>query len=96
MTLMLAITAMLIGAMLGLRFKVLVLVPANVIGSAATLGFGIMHSSSLWSALLVMALAITALQMGYIGGTAIRFAVVRPIKRENSPHGVAMAQRPAR
>jgi hypothetical protein len=96
MTLMLAITAMLIGAMLGLRFKVLVLVPANVIGSAATLGFGIMHSSSFWSALLVMALAITALQMGYIGGTAIRFAVVRPSKREGSSQGIAMAQRPAR
>lgn len=96
MTLMFAITAMLVGALLGLRFKVLVLLPANLIGSVATLGFGISQSSSFWSALLVTALSITALQMGYVSGTAIRCAVLQPSKREGSSQGIAMAQRPAR
>jgi hypothetical protein len=93
---MLAMTAMLIGAMLGLRFKVLILVPAIVIGSAATLGIGMAHSNSLWSILLAMALAITALQMGYFGGTIIRFIIVGARIRKDSPGIIAVAQRPAR
>jgi hypothetical protein len=70
---LLVMPAMVIGAMLGLRFKVLILVPATVIGSAATLGAGMTHSNSLWSILLAMVLVISALQMGYLGGAVIRF-----------------------
>jgi hypothetical protein len=70
---MFAMTAALVGAMLGLRFKVLILVPAIIIGSAAAFGFGIAHSSSLWSILLAIAVTSTALQMGYLGGTVIRW-----------------------
>ncbi len=52
---MLATTAilMLIGALLGQRFKVLILVPAIVIASAAILAFGMAHNNSVWSNLLV-------------------------------------------
>ena len=93
---MLAMTAMLIGAMLGLRFKVLILVPAIVIGSAATLGIGMAHSNSLWSILLAMALAITALQMGYLGGAAIRFVSAGERVRKDAPGIIPAAQRSAR
>jgi hypothetical protein len=96
MTTMLAMTAVLIGAMLGLRFKVLILVPANVIGSAATLGLGIAHSNSFWSTLLAIALAITALQIGYLGGTAIRFLIAAARVRKDLPRAMAIAQRPVR
>ena len=53
---MLAMTAMLIGAVLGQRFRVFILVPAIVIGSAAILGFGMAHDDNLWSILLVIGL----------------------------------------
>ena len=89
-------TAMLGGAMLGLRFKVFILIPANVIGSAATLGFGMAHSGSFWSVMLAMVLAITALQLGYLGGTGIRLAIARTRARKGSTRALAMAQRTAR
>jgi hypothetical protein len=72
---MLATTAILIGAGLGQRFKVLILVPAIVIASAAILALGMAHNNNLWSILLVTALTITALQMGYLGGAVIRFVI---------------------
>ena len=93
---MLSMTAMLIGALLGLRFKVLILVPAIIIGSAATLGIGMAHSNSLWFTLLAMVLAITALQMGYLGGAVIRFINAGTRVRKDTPEVVATAQRPAR
>jgi hypothetical protein len=69
----LAIMAIIIGALLGQRFKVFVLVPAIAVGSATTFGIGMAHDNSLWSVLLAMVLAISALQMGYLGGIVIRF-----------------------
>jgi len=68
---MLAITAVLIGAVLGMRFKILILLPATVIGSSATLGVGVAHSDGFWSILLAMVLAIAALQVGYLAGTVV-------------------------
>jgi hypothetical protein len=72
---MLAMTAILIGAMLGLRFTAPILARAFVIGPAAALVVGLAYSDSLWSILLAMVLTITALQMGYLGGAAIRFII---------------------
>jgi hypothetical protein len=93
---MLTMTAILTGAMLGLRFKVLILVPATVIGSAATLGAGMTHSNSLWSILLAIVLVISALQMGYLGGAVIRFVSAGARVRKDSPGIIAAVQRPAR
>ena len=70
---MLALAAMLIGIVLGLRFKVSILAPAIFIGSAAVLGLTVANSNSLWTVLLAVALEITALQIGYVGGTFIRW-----------------------
>ena len=47
MMIILTMTAILIGALLGLRFKVFILVPATVIGLAITLAVGIAYSESL-------------------------------------------------
>lgn len=68
---MLAMTVMLIGALLGLRFKVLILVPAVIVGSIITLWSGMAHHDSLQAILFVMAATSTALQFGYLGGTII-------------------------
>jgi hypothetical protein len=92
----LAMTAMLIGALLGQRFKVLILIPAMAIASAAVFALGVAHNNNLWSVLLVAALTVTALQLGYLGGTAIRFAIAGARIDRHSPGTIAVVQRSAR
>jgi len=70
---LLVMTAMLTGALLGYRLKVLILFPAIVTGLTATFGIGMARDDNLWSILLATAFVITALQIGYLGGSAIRF-----------------------
>ena len=92
----LATTAILIGAVLGLRFKVLVLVPAIVFGATAVLGLGMAHNNSVWSILVAMGSAITALQAGYLAGAGIHFVIAGMRIRKGLPGTIAVAQRPAR
>ena len=66
---LLALETMIIGAMLGLRFKIFVLAPAIFLSAMSNLGIAIAQNSGAWSALLAVVLAITALQVGYLGGT---------------------------
>jgi hypothetical protein len=91
-----AMTAVLIGAVLGQRFKVLILGPAIIIGLAVTLAIGVVHYDNLWSTLLVMALITTALQIGYLGGVVIRYVIAAARVGRNSPRTIAVAQRSAR
>lgn len=85
--------AMLIGAMLGLRFKVAILVPAIIIGSVVILAIGMSSGNNFWSVLLVMIVMITALQMGYLSGTVIHFSIAGS---RVSPLIAAVIQRTAR
>jgi hypothetical protein len=78
----LAITA--VGATLGLRFKVFVLIPGIAISSITGLAMGIGRGDSLWSSLLATLLAITALQVGYIAGTIVHFGVMGARARKQS------------
>ena len=82
--------ALLIGIILGLRFKVLILAPAIAFGSAATLGAGIGHENSNWTILLALVLVITALQIGYFGGALIR-TVGAEARARKDPTGIAAA-----
>ena len=93
---MFTMTAVLIGAVLGQRFKVLILAPAIVISLAVILAFAIAHHNNLWSTLLVMALITTALQIGYLGGIVTRFVIAAARVGRNSPRTIAVAQRSAR
>jgi hypothetical protein len=70
---MLAMSAALMGTVLGLRFKVFALVPAVLIGLTASILIGIAHHDGLWATVEVAAVTISALQAGYLGGTAIRW-----------------------
>ena len=70
---MLETNIILIGGLLGLRYKVLILVPIIVVGSTATLWIGIAHYHSLASILFATAVKTTALQLGYLGGTIIHW-----------------------
>ena len=70
-------TVTLIGATLGLRFKVFVLLPATFLSVLAIVSAGIAHSDGYRSILLTAIFAIAALQIGYLAGsTVIAFVTV--------------------
>ena len=72
----LAVAAMLVGAALGLKFKVLILLPAIVIGLAVIFAAGLFGLSSQGHFMLAAALATVALQIGYLAGIVIRSLTV--------------------
>ena len=85
--------AALIGAILGLRYNVLILVPASVISSVAIFGTGMARSDSPSSILLTVFLAITALQMGYMTGALIYSIVAKTRARKDLPSVIAVVQK---
>jgi hypothetical protein len=93
MLMTLVTTVALIGAILGLRFKVLVLVPAFVISSVAIFGTEKAHSDNPSSILLTVLLAITALQMGYLAGALICSLVAKTRARKDLSRIITVAQK---
>lgn len=75
MAALLAMTA--IGVILGLRFKVFVLIPAIAVTSVGTLAIDTGHGANIWSSLLVTVFMMIGLQVGYMAGTAVRFGIGR-------------------
>jgi hypothetical protein len=65
---MLILLVILFGVVLGMRFKVAVLVPAMGVSVFAVLAVGITSRDSLPTILLAGVLAFTCLQIGYLGG----------------------------
>ena len=72
----LAILNLLVGMLLGQRFKVLVLVPAIAVSLVLVLGSGIARSQSPETLGLSAIAAIVALQIGYLFGLGIRHLLV--------------------
>ena len=60
-----------IGILLGLRFKVLVLVPASVLATVVIILSGSGHELSV--TVLTLVGTLVALQMGYLAGSVLRF-----------------------
>lgn len=72
---LLSIVCILIGALLGLRFRVLVLVPATAICIFLVLLVGLSSGAgAAWTA-IVAVIAAALLQVGYLGGVAMSFFV---------------------
>jgi hypothetical protein len=65
------ITGAIIGILLGLRFKVLVLVPASVLATIAVIING--SADKLSVIVLTLLATLVSLQVGYIAGPVIRF-----------------------
>jgi hypothetical protein len=63
---------LLVGMVLGQRFKALILVPASAFALACVLGIGIIRGDSLGLAVLAAASTPVSLQVGYLAGIAIR------------------------
>jgi len=75
MTLDLAIISVLAGIALGLRYKVVILVPAVTLAMIFAMIVGTARADHFWSVILAMVILGTAVQFGYLAGIAIRAAV---------------------
>lgn len=92
----LTMTAILAGAMLGLRFKIPVLLPATVVGSAAALGATMTQGGGLWFLVLALVLVISALQIGYLSGAFFRSVTAGTRDSKHSHATIVAVQRSAR
>jgi hypothetical protein len=75
MALELAIISAVAGAVLGLRYNVLVLVPAILFVMFFAVVAGVLHADSVWSIVLMTALLSVAVQLGWLAGVVIHAAV---------------------
>jgi len=75
MTFELAIISVLAGIALGLRFKVLILVPAVILAMIFAIIIGVARADTFWSIVLAMAILGAAVQFGYLAGIMLRAAV---------------------
>jgi hypothetical protein len=89
----LVIIAAIIGAILGLRFKVSILAPVFLISSAAIFGTGIAHGEKPLSNLLAAFLATSTLQLGYLAGAFIQLVVTKIRARKGPSNIIAIPQR---
>ena len=70
---MLLLLVLLIGAVLGMRFKVLVLVPAIGFLFVAILVACVIRAESLSMTIAAVVLTVSCLQIGYLGGVVTRY-----------------------
>jgi hypothetical protein len=71
-----AIICLLVGAVLGQRFKVLILLPTITIALFFIILAGIAHAATVgWTAMMAV-IAITGIQIGYFVGIGIRHVIV--------------------
>jgi hypothetical protein len=75
MSLRLPTISALVGVALGLRYKVVILIPAIVLVMIFAVMVGIAHGDHFWSIILASVIAGTTIQLGYLAGILIRAAV---------------------
>jgi len=78
----LTIVTILVGAVLGLRYKVFILLPAVTFVLVFVIGVGVARGAGIWRIALDMMVATAALQLGYAGGSA--FAAARKRRKLHS------------
>jgi hypothetical protein len=72
---MFMISGTLLGAVLGLRFKVLVLLPAIIIGTVSLAAVAFLHGNAVSTTAFAMMAWALALQFGYLTGLFTRFVL---------------------
>ena len=75
MALELAIIGVVVGIVLGLRYKVLVLVPAVLFAMISAIAVGVGRADSFWSIVLTTVALVIAVQLGYLAGIVIQAAI---------------------
>ena len=68
---MVALTMLGIGAALGLRFRIFVLLPVILLGLFVCTPIGLAQGTTIWSIALTNIVGATCLQFGYLGGTLL-------------------------
>lgn len=68
---MLVLTSGIVGTVLGLRYKVIVLLPAISVALVIVVIAAIAHGDGLWQMTLMMIGSVTCLQLGYVLGGVI-------------------------
>jgi hypothetical protein len=80
---MIALCSSLIGAVLGTRFKVLILFPAIMVGLASVAAIATLRGSPLSTAIGAAMIVAIFLQLGYLGGLGTRLCLA--LARRPSP-----------
>jgi hypothetical protein len=80
----LTIVTILCGTVLGLRYKIFILLPAAMFMLVFVIGVGVARGAGIWRIALDMTVAMTALQLGYAGGSA--FAAARALRSSFLPY----------
>ena len=89
MLLTLTIVTIVGGAVLGLRYKVFILLPASTSVLVCVIGIGVARGAGIWRIAPDVIVATTALQLGYVGGSA--FAAVRERRKLRSAERITQA-----
>jgi hypothetical protein len=64
-----------IGSVLGLRFRIFVLLPVILLGLSICTAFGLAQVTPISSIMLTNVVCGTCLQIGYLGGALLKFLV---------------------
>jgi len=72
-----AIAMLGIGAALGLRFRMFVLLPIILLGFVVCTAVGLSGGLSAWSIALTNVVGATCLQLGYLGGGLLKFFIFK-------------------
>lgn len=75
LALIVALITLFAGMVLGLRFKVLILLPAIACGFPLGFVLGFARADALWAAALMAAVAVISLQIGYLAGAGFRYGL---------------------
>ncbi len=94
----LSMISLLVGAALGQRFKVMVLMPVIAIVLVLVVATGVLLAQTAWAIVLMAGVAATCLQIGYFVGIAIHHLVStassqspRPSPPPRRPHDMPRA-----
>ena len=74
---MLIFSAFLLGAALGMRFKVFILIPVAAFALIAIVAASIAHGNSVSGTLIAGVLTLCCLQIGYISGVVTRYSLTQ-------------------
>jgi len=85
----LSILCTVVGAILGLRFKVLVLLPATLATGVVIAAVSVSTGTGVWWTVILTVMGVTLLQIGYLGGAAISLlsgaSAAAPVRRSAQP-----------
>jgi len=90
------IAAFLVGMALGLFFRVFILIPAFFVSVIAIFAFSLQFSMTFGATIIVGAMTVAALQMGYLAGASIAVLATKSKARKSRSDVETALRRPSR